>query len=98
MKVLLAEDSALLRAGLCQLLRAMGHHVVEVGDADTLLQAGRFSDIEAIVTDVRMPPRMADDGLAVVHELRRERLAEGRPVLPVIVPVSYTHLTLPTKA
>lgn len=56
MKVLLAEDSALLRAGLCQLLRAMGHHVVEVGDADTLLQAGRFSDIEAIVTDVRMPP------------------------------------------
>ena len=71
MKVLLAEDSALLRAGLCQLLRAMGHHVVEVGDADTLLQAGRFSDIEAIVTDVRMPPRMADDGLAVVHELRR---------------------------
>lgn len=47
MKVLLAEDSALLRAGLCQLLRAMGHHVVEVGDADTLLQAGRFSDIES---------------------------------------------------
>ena len=74
MKVLLAEDSALLRAGLCQLLRAMGHHVVEVGDADTLLQAGRFSDIE---------------GLAVVHELRRERLAEGRPVLPVIVLSQY---------
>lgn len=89
MKVLLAEDSALLRAGLCQLLRAMGHHVVEVGDADTLLQAGRFSDIEAIVTDVRMPPRMADDGLAVVHELRRERLAEGRPILPVIVLSQY---------
>lgn len=80
MKVLLAEDSALLRAGLCQLLRAMGHHVVEVGDADTLLQAGRFSDIEAIVTDVRMPPRMADDGLAMLTDRERdvlELMAQG---------------------
>ncbi|MDU3111556.1 response regulator, partial [Corynebacterium sp.] len=37
MKVLLAEDSVLLREGLTGLLRALGHEVVAVGDADQLL-------------------------------------------------------------
>ena len=89
MKILLAEDSALLRAGLAQLLRAMGHEVIEVADGDALLRAGRTHEVDLVLSDVRMPPKMADDGLAAVHQLRHERAAEGRGTLPAIVLSQY---------
>ena len=60
MKVLLAEDSALLRAGLCQLLRAMGHHVVEVGDADARLGGARVR----AVLPAHPSPRAGADAVA----------------------------------
>ncbi|WP_446721166.1 response regulator [Luteococcus sp. H138] len=89
MKILLAEDSALLRAGLAQLLRAMGHEVIEVADGDALLRAGRTHELDLVLSDVRMPPNMADDGLAAVHQLRHERAAEGKGTLPAIVLSQY---------
>ena len=63
MKILLAEDSALLRAGLAQVLRAVGHEVVEVGDADELVERAELTAPDLVVTDVRMPSGMGDDGL-----------------------------------
>ena len=53
MKILLAEDSALLRAGLAQVLRAVGHEVVEVGDADELMERAESTAPDLVVTDMR---------------------------------------------
>lgn len=89
MKILLADDSTLLRAGIGQLLSAMGHDVTEVADADALLTAGRSGDWELILSDVRMPPGMADDGLAVAHQLRQERAASDGRLVPVVMLSQY---------
>lgn len=69
-KILLAEDSALLRAGtLAELLRAAGHEVVEAVDADSLVAACQATSPDLVVSDVRMPPKMSDDGLEAVYRL-----------------------------
>ena len=73
MKILLAEDSALLRAGLAELLRAAGHEVVEAVDADSLVAACQATSPDLVVSDVRMPPKMSDDGLEAVYRLRKAR-------------------------
>ena len=89
MKILLAEDSALLRAGLAQVLRAVGHEVVEVGDADELVERAESTAPDLVVTDVRMPPGMGDDGLRAAQALRERWLREGRGPLPVLVLSQY---------
>lgn len=63
MRIVLAEDAALLRAGLVGLLRAAGHEVVaEVERADELVPRVTASVTpELVITDVRMPPGMTDD-------------------------------------
>ena len=88
-KILLAEDSALLRAGLAQVLRAVGHEVVEVGDADELVERAESTAPDLVVTDVRMPPGMGDDGLRAAQALRERWLREGRGPLPVLVLSQY---------
>lgn len=81
MKILLAEDSALLRA--------VGHEVVEVGDADELVERAESTAPDLVVTDVRMPPGMGDDGLRAAQALRERWLREGRGPLPVLVLSQY---------
>ena len=89
MRIVLAEDSALLRAGLAQLLEAAGHVVVAVSDAPELIAACAEHSPDLIVSDVRMPPNMADDGLAAVHTIRRERSASGEDALPAVILSQY---------
>lgn len=94
LKVLLAEDSALLRAGLEQLLMALGHEVVTVVDASELRNATTASDekgqkYDVIITDVRMPPTMTDDGLRAVYELRKRYPSQPVMVLSQYVAASY---------
>jgi CheY-like chemotaxis protein len=91
--ILLAEDSTLLREGLAGLLRAAGHEVTTVADADALVRAvpgtgagGRRPDL--IVSDVRMPPTMTDDGLGAVHRLRESARQDGSG-LPVLMLSQY---------
>ncbi|WP_297008897.1 response regulator transcription factor [uncultured Corynebacterium sp.] len=72
MKILLAEDTALLREGLAGLLRAAGHEVAAVADADQLLAEAPVQHPDLVISDVRMPPTMSDDGLAAVHRLRED--------------------------
>jgi DNA-binding NarL/FixJ family response regulator len=94
LKVLLAEDSALLRAGLEQLLKALGHEVLTVVDASELRDATMASDengqkYDVIITDVRMPPTMTDDGLRAVYELRKQYPSQPVMVLSQYVAASY---------
>ena len=90
MRILLADDAALLREGLAGLLTTAGHEVVaQVADADALREevgrlaaAGELPDV--VVTDVRMPPTGTDDGLRAAIDLRR-----AHPGLPVVVLSAY---------
>ena len=71
MRVVIAEDSVLLRAGLTRLLADADHEVVAtVGDADTLLEVVERHQPDLAVVDVRMPPTHTDDGLRAALQIR----------------------------
>lgn len=72
MRLVIAEDSVLLREGLVHLLTDRGHDVVATAeDADTLLEAVERTRPDGVVTDVRMPPTQTDEGLRAAIEIRR---------------------------
>jgi DNA-binding NarL/FixJ family response regulator len=84
-RVVIAEDLALLRDGLTRLLEAYGCEVVAaVEDAITLAEALRTHEPDVAVVDVRMPPTFTDEGLRAAIEARAER-----PGLPVMVLSQY---------
>lgn len=72
LRVVVADDDALLREGIASLLEEAGHSVVgRSADADDLLLQVRFSTPDIAIVDVRMPPGHADDGLVAAAEIRR---------------------------
>ena len=82
MRVMLADDSTLLREGLARLLAEEGHEVTAaVGDAEGLLAAVAAAPPDAVVVDVRMPPRHTDEGLRAALEIRRRWPGTGVLVL-----------------
>lgn len=89
MRLIIAEDSALLREGLTQILTRFGHQVRAVGDADDLLAAAAEERPDAVITDVRMPPNFRDEGLRAALRLRR--LDPGLPVLVLSQYVEHTY-------
>jgi DNA-binding NarL/FixJ family response regulator len=85
MRVVVAEDTAILRVGLVQLLEDEGHQVVAaVADGEQLVAAATEFAPDAVVSDVRMPPTHTDEGLRAVIELRARR-----PALPVLIFSQY---------
>lgn len=69
--VVIGDDEVLLRQGLASVLEHGGFRVVEaVGDADALEAAVARHGPALVVTDIRMPPRNADDGLAAALRIR----------------------------
>jgi len=80
-RVLIAEDSLLLRAGLQRLLDDRGFEVVAaVPDAEALMEAVEEHRPDVCVLDVRMPPTHTDEGLRAALELR-----ERHPTLAILV-------------
>jgi DNA-binding NarL/FixJ family response regulator len=72
-RVVIAEDSVLLRAGLVSVLQAMGITVQEaVGDGELLLAAVGRHRPDVAVIDVRMPPTHTDEGLVAALAIRRQ--------------------------
>lgn len=91
MRVILADDSTLLREGLVRLLAEEGHEVVAaVGDGAALVEAvGLRPDVDAVVVDVRMPPTHSDEGLRAALEIRRRHPGIGVLVLSQYVEKRY---------
>ncbi|MGW4462174.1 response regulator transcription factor [Micromonospora sp. NBC_01796] len=90
MRVILAEDSTLLREGLARLLVEEGHEVVaSVGDGVALVEAVRADPPDVVVADVRMPPTHTDEGLRAALEIRRRWPAVGVLVLSQYVEKRY---------
>jgi DNA-binding NarL/FixJ family response regulator len=80
LRVAIAEDSGLLRAGIARLITDAGHQIVaEAGDGRSLLDAIEKDLPDVAVVDVRMPPGFKDEGLKAALEARRR--APGLPVL-----------------
>ncbi|MEU1729113.1 response regulator transcription factor [Nonomuraea sp. NPDC005692] len=89
MRVVIAEDDALLREGLALLLAAEGVEVpAAVDNAADLLAAVAAEEPDALIVDVRLPPDFRDEGLRAAIEARR-----ARPGLPVLVLSSYVEDT-----
>lgn len=90
MRVVLAEDSVLLREGLVRLLEEIGAEVcAAVGDGDELLAAVAQHVPDLLITDVRMPPSHRDEGLRAALEVRAEYPAVAVLVLSQYVELSY---------
>ena len=71
MRIVIAEDSALLREGVAGLLEDAGHEVVaRVGDGSALLAAVGEHEPELAIVDVRMPPDYEDEGMRAASEIR----------------------------
>jgi DNA-binding NarL/FixJ family response regulator len=82
LRVLIAEDQLLLRAGLTRLLQDAGLDVVaQAGDAPDLLRKARAHRPDVAIVDVQMPPDMTDDGLRAAIALRAELPGVGVLVL-----------------
>ncbi|HEY0952271.1 response regulator transcription factor [Nocardioides sp.] len=85
LRLVLAEDHALLRAGLIQLLEGNGFTILHaVDNAPALEQALLDPDADAAVLDVRLPPTQTDEGLRAAIAVR-----EARPGFPVMVLSQY---------
>ncbi len=90
MRIVIAEDSAVLRAGLAEILKDSGHEVAAaVGDADALRAAVEAHHPDVAVVDVRMPPTHTDDGLRAAVALRREHPRLGVLVFSQYIETRY---------
>lgn len=85
MRVVIAEDSVLLREGLARLL-ADGdiETVASVGDGPSLVEAVEAHEPDLAIVDVRMPPSNTDEGLRAALRVR-----QARPDFPVLVLSQY---------
>jgi DNA-binding NarL/FixJ family response regulator len=88
-RVVIAEDLALLRDGLERLLRDSGIEVVgAVADGPGLLDAVQETEPDLAIVDVRLPPAFRDEGVKAALELRRRR-----PGFPVLILSQYVERT-----
>jgi DNA-binding NarL/FixJ family response regulator len=98
MRIVIAEDSVLLRAGLVSLLEEAGHEVVAaVGDGEALIDAVDRQLPDLAVVDVRMPPTFADEGLRAALTVRARHPATGILVLSQYVEERYAGELLATE-
>ena len=90
MRIAIAEDSAVMRAGLAEILTDGGHEVVAaVGNADDLLAAVAEHRPGAAVVDVRMPPGYTDEGVRAAIAIRRDHPTTGVLVFSQYIETRY---------
>jgi DNA-binding NarL/FixJ family response regulator len=90
MRVVIAEDSVLLRRGAVRLLEDAGFEVVgESGDGEDLLRKVRTHKPDVAVVDIRMPPTHVDEGLQAASTIRRELPEVGVLMLSQYVEERY---------
>ncbi|MFY9927752.1 MAG: response regulator transcription factor [Streptosporangiaceae bacterium] len=91
MRIVIAEDSAVVRAGLAEILADSDHEVVAaVGNADDLLAAVAEHRPDAAVVDVRMPPGYTDEGVRAAIAIRRDHPHTGVLVFSQYIETRYT--------
>jgi len=82
MRLVIADDEALLREGLARVLEDAGFTVVgRCGDAGTLIRLVTELSPDVAIVDIRMPPGLGDDGLLAAQEIRRHHPEVGVLVL-----------------
>ena len=93
MRIVIAEDSVLLREGLAEILARRDHQVVAaVGDAQGLLTSVHAHAPDVAIVDVRLPPGYQDEGLQAALKLRRDH-----PELGILVLSQYVEPTYATE-
>jgi DNA-binding NarL/FixJ family response regulator len=92
-RVVIAEDLALLRDGLTRLLRDNGIEVVAaVGDGDALVHAVTLEQPDIAIVDIRLPPSFRDEGVRAALEVRQRN-----PNTAILVVSQYVELTYATE-
>jgi DNA-binding NarL/FixJ family response regulator/class 3 adenylate cyclase len=90
LRVVVADDSVLLREGVARLLVDAGFEVVgQVDNADDLLRRVGFSKPDVAIVDIRMPPTQTDEGLRAAKQIRERYPAVGVLVLSQYVEPGY---------
>ena len=99
MRIVVADDSTLLREGLVRLLEEAGLEVVgQAADGEELLRKVRAHKPDVAVVDVRMPPTHTDEGLRAAREIRAELPEVAVLVLSQYVEVAYARELLAESA
>jgi DNA-binding NarL/FixJ family response regulator len=89
-RVVLADDSVILREGLARLLLEAGFEVVgQAGDAEGLLEQVAVHRPDVAIVDIRMPPTHTDEGLRAAREIRERNPGVGVLVLSQFVRPAY---------
>jgi DNA-binding NarL/FixJ family response regulator len=89
-RVVIAEDSVLLREGIAHLLDEAGYEVVgQAGNADELILKVRSYHPDVAVIDIRMPPTQTDEGLRAAKQIRQELPQTGVLVLSAYLESEY---------
>jgi DNA-binding NarL/FixJ family response regulator/class 3 adenylate cyclase len=89
-RLILADDAAVLREGVARLLADEGFEIVaQAGDAEELLRAVRAEPPDVVIVDIRMPPTHTDEGLRAARAIRESQPDVGIVVLSQHVDVGY---------
>jgi DNA-binding NarL/FixJ family response regulator len=98
MRIVIAEDAAVIRAGLAEILTDRGHEIVAaVGDAKALTEAVAAHQPDVAIVDVRMPPGHTDEGLRAAIAIRRDHPGVGILVFSQYIETRYAADLLATR-
>jgi DNA-binding NarL/FixJ family response regulator len=99
MRIVIAEDAAVIRAGLAEILTDRGHEIVAaVGDAEALKDAVATHQPDVAIVDVRMPPSHTDEGLRAAIAIRRDHAGTGILVFSQYIETRYAADLLATRS
>ena len=90
MRIVVADDAAIVRAGLSRLLSAQGHEIVaETDRASSLPEIVTATEPDVVITDIRMPPTFTDEGLVAASAIREQHPDVSVLVLSQYVAIPY---------